>query len=75
MWQPSRLTFELSGGEAVRLNEGLGVTAGGQARYALNATGPAAEQYGTKKNALTVRMRQHPLTDQHLPSTAPWRRR
>ena len=27
-----RPTFELSGGEAVRLNEGLGVTAGGIAR-------------------------------------------
>ena len=48
-----RLTFELSGGEAVRLNEGLGVTDGGKARYGLNATDPAAARRRALKTALT----------------------
>ena len=58
-----RLTFELSGGEAVRLNEGLGVTDGGQARYGLNATDPAAARLGAAKTAPTFTERQRPLTD------------
>ena len=70
-----RPTFELSGGEAVRLNEGLGVTGGGQARYAVNATDPAAARYCAGKIASILTMRQRPLTDQHLLSAAPWRRR
>ena len=62
-WVPvdlRRLTFELSGGEAVRLNEGLGVTAGGKARYGLNATDPAAARRGALKTALTFTERQRP---------------
>ena len=58
-----RLTFELSGGEAVRLNEGLGVTGGGQARYGLNATDPAAARHGAAKGAHTFAERQRPQTD------------
>ena len=57
------LTFELSGGEAVRLNEGLGVTDGGEARHGLNATGPAAARYGSLKTASTSTERQRPQTD------------
>ena len=60
---PRRLTFELSGGEAVRLNEGLGVTGGGQARYGLNATDPAAARHGAAKGAPTFAERQRPQTD------------
>ena len=59
----SALTFELSGGEAVRLNEGLGVTDGGKARYGLNATDPAAARYGGLKAALTSTELQRPQTD------------
>ena len=70
----SRLTFELSGGEAVRLNEGLGVTDGGKARYGLNAADPAAARYGSSKVAPTFTERQRPLTDYHLPSAARQRR-
>ena len=55
-----RPTFELSGGEAVRLNEGLGVTDGGKARYGLNATDPAAARRGALKTALTFTERQRP---------------
>ena len=59
-----RLTFELSGGEAVRLNEGLGVTDGGKARYSLNATDPAAAaRHGAAKAAPTFAERQRPQTD------------
>ena len=57
------LTFELSGGEAVRLNEGLGVTDGGKARYGLNAADPAAARYGSLKTAPTLTARQRPQTD------------
>ena len=56
-------TFELSGGEAVRLNEGLGVTDGGKARYGLNATGLAAARLGAAKAAPTFTERQRPQTD------------
>ena len=70
-----RLTFELSGGEAVRLNEGLGVTGGGQARCLLNATDSAAARYCAGKTAPAFTMRQRQLTDQHLPSAARKRRR
>ena len=58
-----RLTFELSGGEAVRLNEGLGVTDGGRARHGLNATDPAAARRHTLKAAPTLTERQRPQTD------------
>ena len=58
-----RLTFELSGGEAVRLNEGLGVTDGGKARYGLNATDPAAVRRRALKAAPTCTERQRPQTD------------
>ena len=58
-----RLTFELSGGEAVRLNEGLGVTDGGKAKCGLNATGPAAARHGAAKSAPNFAERQRPLTD------------
>ena len=58
-----RLTFELSGGEAVRLNEGLGVTDGGNSRYGLNATDPAAARHGAGKTAPTFAERQRPQTD------------
>ena len=58
-----RLTFELSGGEAVRLNEGLGVTGGGKAKYGLNATGPVAARHGAAKAAPTFAERQRPQTD------------
>ena len=57
------LTFELSGGEAVRLNEGLGVTGGGKARHDLNATDPAAARHGAGKTALAFAERQRPQTD------------
>ena len=55
--------FELSGGEAVRLNEGLGVTGGGKARYGLNTTAPAAARHGAAKGAPTFAERQRPQTD------------
>ena len=58
-----RPTFELSGGEAVRLNEGLGVTAGGRAKYGLNATDPAAARHGAGNSAPTFAERQRPLTE------------
>ena len=57
------LTFELSGGEAVRLNEGLGVTAGGKAKYGVNATDPAAARHGAGNSAPTFAERQRPQTD------------
>ena len=53
-------TFELSGGEAVRLNEGLGVTDGGKARYGLNATDLAAARRRALKAAPTCNERQRP---------------
>ena len=58
-----RLTFELSGGEAVRLNEGLGVTDGGKARYGLTATDPAAARRRALEIAPTFTERQRPQTD------------
>ena len=69
-----RLTFELSGGEAVRLNEGLGVTDGGKARCGLNAADLAAARYGSLKTALAFTERQRPQTDQHLASATRQRR-
>ena len=68
------LTFELSGGEAVRLNEGLGVTDGEKARYGLNATDSAAARRGALKTAPIFTERQRPQTDYHLPLTARQRR-
>ena len=59
----SALTFELSGGEAVRLNEGLGVTDGGKARDGLDATEPAAARHGAAEGAPTFAEQQRPLTD------------
>ena len=58
-----RLTFELSGGEAVRLNEGLGVTAGEKAKCGLNATDSAAARHGARKTAPIFAERQRPQTD------------
>ena len=57
------LTFELSGGEAVRLNEGLGVTDGGRARHGMNATDPAAARRRSLKTAPAFTERQRPQTD------------
>ena len=59
----SPLTFELSGGEAVRLNEGLGVTDGGKVKYGLNATDAAAARHGAGKSTPTSAERQRPQTD------------
>ena len=62
------LTFDISGRRRAQpfdcpLDGRVGRQTGGQARYGLDATDPAAARHGAGTSALTFAERQRPLTD------------